>query len=301
MSNMALHLDVNETMANTSFNSTSNDEESELSKTVIGLLLMAFLLVVALSNLLVVLSLRYHKKIVISDILLCSLSMSDFINGIFALQILIFTKYLVAKPWEKVVCDIFVVLVNSLRFASGSTVALIALERAFLLVFPTQYHIRVTISKAKKAVAVVWVASILLGLLPFLGVGHSGFDDGKCLYQFYFLGQSTAVILLIVSFLLLTSALVCFIAITLSSKRFIQRQKILAPGMNKDETDSAKKTSTANIRRVTVNSITSSEDTDDVTASRTSIPPNIKSGTASRTNQPDIEDAKPRIKLPMAT
>lgn len=196
-----------------------------ISNTAFGLLLEAVVITVVVVNLMVLISMKYHTKILATDVFIFSLSLADVLVGTFSLQFLAITRYFMDKPWSKVACDIFVVSLNTLRFAAGFTIALIALERTYLIVCPLWYHVKVTIPKAKIAVAILWIVSFLLGLLPVIGVGHSSFNNGQCLYQFYFLGISTSVILLTTAFLLMISAFVCLVIIKVTGNRFIQRQK----------------------------------------------------------------------------
>jgi hypothetical protein len=184
-------------------------------------------MVVVIGNLLVQLSLRYHKKIIVTDILLFSLSLADFVDGILPLQIVVFMNYFVQKPWTRVLCDLYVVAVNTLRFASAGTVSLIAAERTYLLVFPFKYHTKVSKTKARKVVALTWILSLFFGILPVIGVGHTGFKDGQCMYQLSDLGIEYAIIILTVAFLLLFLVLTCFVAIKMSGGKFIKRQSVM--------------------------------------------------------------------------
>ena len=63
---------------------TRDDREvTSLSPLVIGLILEAGILAVALGNLLVLLSLKFQRHWLITDILLLSLSAADFVGGSF--------------------------------------------------------------------------------------------------------------------------------------------------------------------------------------------------------------------------
>lgn len=211
-------------------NTTSSmpgSDEMPVSPLVLGLILEPGIIVVVFGNLLVLLSLRYHKKIIVTDILLFSLSLADFVDGIFPLQIVVFMNYFVQKPWTRILCDLYIVVVNTLRFASAGTVSLIAAERTYLLVFPLKYHTKVTKTKARKVVALTWILSLLFGILPVIGVGHTGFRNGQCLYQLSDLGMHYAIIILTVAFSLLFLVLTCFVAIKLSGGKFIKRQSVM--------------------------------------------------------------------------
>ncbi|XP_020614936.1 beta-2 adrenergic receptor-like, partial [Orbicella faveolata] len=169
-------------------------------------------------------SLKFQKHWLITDVLLLSLSTADFVGGAFALQIVIFMNYFLLEKWTAFNCGLYIVVVHSLRFASAGTVTLMAIDRAFMILKPFKYHTTITTSRVKKLVVFTWVGAILFASLPFMGVGKSGYKDGKCLYHLTDLGNTYSVLILTVSFLLLTSVLVCYFAIKSSSTKFIQRQ-----------------------------------------------------------------------------
>ena len=212
------------TTAFTSRGTSENEEVTSLSPVAIGLILEAGILAVALGNLLVLLSLRFQKHWLITDILLLSLSAADFVGGAFSLQIVIFMNYFLQQKWTAFNCGFYIVVVNSLRFASAGTVTLMAIDRAFLILKPLKYHTTITTSRIKKLVVFTWVSAILFASLPFMGVGKSGYEDGKCFYHLTDLGNTYSILILTASFLLLTSVLVCYFAIKYSSTKFIKRQ-----------------------------------------------------------------------------
>ena len=197
---------------------------STLSPLAIGLILEAGILAVALGNLLVLLSLKFQKHWLITDILLLSLSVADFVGGAVALQIVIFMNYFLQQKWTAFNCGLYIVVGHSLRFASAGTVTLMAIDRAFMILKPLKYHTTITTSRVKKLVVFTWVGAILFASLPFMRVGKSGYEDGKCFYHLTDLGNTYAILILSVSFLLLTSVLVCYFAIKSSSTKFIERQ-----------------------------------------------------------------------------
>ncbi|XP_032240281.2 histamine H2 receptor [Nematostella vectensis] len=212
----------------------STTDTPPLSPLTIGLILEPAIVLVVLGNLLVLVSLRCQRNLIVTDVLLFSLSLADFVDGLIPLQIVIFMNYFVQQPWAKSLCDAFVIIVNTMRFASAGTVTIIALERTFLIVSPLKYHTTVTISKAKKLVALLWIISIFFGILPFLNVGHSGYHDGNCLYQLYDLGTEYAIVILAFSFLLLAVVLSCYVAAKLSSLKFIKRQSDMVEKLASD-------------------------------------------------------------------
>lgn len=204
---------------------TSNDDEiTSLSPFALGLILEVGIMAVMLGNLLVVVSLKVQKHWLITDILLLSLSTADFISGAFPLQLVVFMNYFVQKNWTESLCGFYIVIVNSLRFASAGTVTLMAIERAFMILSPFKYHTTITNSRVKKIVVFTWLVAIFFGSLPFMGVGKSGYDDGKCFYHLTDLGKTYAILIISVSFMLLALVLVCYIAIKSSSIQFIRRQ-----------------------------------------------------------------------------
>lgn len=205
-------------------NPDDDDEKSSLNPFVIGLILESGILAVVFGNLLVLLSLRVQKYWAITDILLLSLSTADFVGGSFPLQIVIFMNYFLQQNWTEFLCGFFIVMVNTLRFASAGTVILITIERALMILWPLKYHTTITISRIKKAVLFNWLIAVFFASLPFMGVGKSGFEDGKCFYHLADLGRTYAILIVSTSFVLLAIVLICWIAIKSSSTRFIRRQ-----------------------------------------------------------------------------
>ena len=200
---------------------------TSLSPLALGLFLEAGILAVALGNLLVLLSIKFQKQWVITDILLLSLSTADFIGGAVPLQILIFMNYFVQRRWTPFLCGFYIVVVNALRFASAGTVTLIAVERAFMILSPFKYHTTITTSRVKKLVMFTWLNAVLFASLPFLGVGKSGYEDGKCFYHLTHLGNAYAILIVSASFILLALVLACYFAIKTSSTQFIKRQTVM--------------------------------------------------------------------------
>lgn len=204
---------------------TSEDEDiTSLSPLVIGLILEGGILAVMLGNLLVLVSLKFQKHWLITDFLLLSLSTADFIGGAFPLQLVVFMNYFVQQNWTASLCGVYIVVVNSLRFASAGTVTLMAVERAFMILSPFKYHTTITTSRVKKLVVFTWLNAVFFGSLPFMGVGKSGYEDGKCFYHLTDLGKTYAILIVSASFLLLALVLACYIAIKSSSSQFVKRQ-----------------------------------------------------------------------------
>ena len=221
------------TMVNTTFRTTrppldSNGESEDLitslSPLTVGLILEFGVVSVILGNLLVLASLKVQEHWVITDVLLFSLSLADFIDGFLPLQLVIAMNYFIERDWTLHLCGAFIGVVNFLRFASAGTVTLIALERTFMIVFPFKYHTTLTLSRVKKLIIFTWIISAFFASLPFIGVGKVGYDGGKCFYHLSDLGKTYAILILSVSVLLLTIVLGCYIAVKLSSEQFIRRQ-----------------------------------------------------------------------------
>ena len=212
------------TEPSTAHKSTDTEESITLSPFAVGLMLEAGILALVFGNLLVLLSLRFQKHWVVTDVFLLSLSTADFLGGSFPLQIVIFMNYFLRKEWTAFLCGLYIIVVNSLRLASASTITLIAIERAFMILSPFKYHTTITLSRIKKAVVFTWFIGVLFASLPFMGVGKSGYEEGKCFYHFTDTGRTYAILMLITSFVLLTIVLACCIAIKCSSTKFIRRQ-----------------------------------------------------------------------------
>lgn len=204
--------------------SASTGEPNTLNPFAVGLILEAGILAVVFGNLLVLISLRFLKDWLVTDVLLLSLSTADFVDGTLPLQLIIFMNYFIQQKWTAFLCDLYIIVVNSLRFASAGTVTLIAVERAFMILSPLKYHTKVTVSRIKKAVVITWLIAVFFAILPFIGVGTSGYEEGKCFYHLTDMGRAYAILILSASFLLLTIVSACCIAIKSSSSRFISRQ-----------------------------------------------------------------------------
>jgi hypothetical protein len=110
--------------------------------------------------------------------------------------------------------------------ASGSTVTIIAAERAFLVVSPIKYHTMVRATRVKKIVLGIWLFALFSSVLPFIGVGHSSYREQNrtCLVQLYDLGFRFAIIIELIGCTHLLLTLGSYVAIKMSTKKFVRRQ-----------------------------------------------------------------------------
>lgn len=205
-------------------NTTAESKEGFVSPLIIGLLLQLVALVDSLGNLMVIIAVALCKKWIITDVVLMSLSLADFLDAFVALEMVIFIKYFKVISWSRFSCDAFVVLVYTFRMASATTVTLIAVERAYILVCPLKHHTTVTPAKIKRFVVAVWIFAVVCAILPLIGVGNSGFQRQECVFQLYELGKSYTIFFEVIGLFMLTLVLSCYIAIKTAGGKFIKRQ-----------------------------------------------------------------------------
>lgn len=180
-------------------------------------------------HLLILTTLCLYKPWNIADLLLFSLSMADAINAAIPLQMLnILNNFIGPDLWTPASCAVFVILTYTFRIASVCTITLISGDRAILLTRPLQHHIIVTTGRARKAVVAIWLFSIFMAILPFIGVGQRGYRAGYCFYQLFDFGVVYGYIIESIGILQLVLVLICFIAIKVTSGKFVKRQSTMA-------------------------------------------------------------------------
>ena len=197
-----------------------------------GLVLQSAIVVVFLGNSLVLITLGCFRHWTSVDVLLSSLALADLLDSIVALQVITVVKYYLQRPVAKPLCDAFVGLVYTFRMASSTTVTFIAVERALLVTQPFRHHTLVSPTLTKKLLLGIWLSSIFFSILPFIGVGRSGFRKGTCLYQLYDLGKAYAILVEVYGAIMLSVVLFSYFAIKLSSKMFIRRQTLMTGHLN---------------------------------------------------------------------
>ena len=208
-------------------NTTTN--EGALSPLTTGMVLELVAIAGSLANLLVIAAIALCKNWIITDVLLLSLSTADFLDTFIALHMVIFLKYFKIASWSRISCDAFVALLYTFRMASATTVTIIAVERAYILVFPLKHHTMVTLKKIKRSVIIVWIFAFVCSILPFIGVGHSGFQNHECYFQLYELGESYTIFIEVVGLFMLALVLSCYIAVKNAGRKFIKRQSTFTP------------------------------------------------------------------------
>jgi len=195
----------------------------------LGLVVQAVIILLICGHFLIITTLGLYKPWNIADLLLFSLSVADAVNAAIPLQMLnILNNFIGPHLWTRESCTVFVILTYTFRIASVCTITLISGDRAILLTRPLQHHIIVTTGRARIAVVTIWLFSIFMSVLPFIGVGKPGYRDGFCFYQLFDFGVAYGYIIESVGIMQLIIVLVCFIAIKLSSWKFVKRQSTMA-------------------------------------------------------------------------
>lgn len=237
--------------SNLSTESGTNGASDE-TNVIVGIVVELVILVLVAGNLLMILTLVHYRPWSITDLLLFSLSFSDIINGAIPVHILnIVNSFYGQNVWTSGLCSAFIWMTFTLRMISVFTITLISAERMLMLTRPLHHHSVITIRKARLAVAGVWIAAIFIAILPFIGAGKSGFKNGYCHYQLYVLGIAYGYIIEAIGIIQLILVLACFIAIRLSSGKFIKRQSVMAAANQTGRRDSqGKAQETAGIKQV---------------------------------------------------
>ena len=211
----------------------------------LGLVVEVVILFLVCGHFLIITTLSLYKPWNIADLLLFSLSVADAINAAIPLQMLnLVNNFIGPETWSQASCAVFVILTYTFRIASVCTITLISGDRAILLTRPLQHHIIVTIGRARIAIVAIWLFSIFMSILPFIGVGTSGYRNGFCFYQLFDFGLAYGYVIESIGIIQLIIVLVCFIAIKLSSGRFVKRQSTMAAsrqtgGKNKQARETA--------------------------------------------------------------
>lgn len=206
---------------------TKLDTVKNVDTFMFALILQSTIFLVFLGNALVLVALTCYRNWTSPDVLLFSLSLADLLDSIVALELITVVKYFLGRQMGRTMCDAFVTLVYTFRIASSSTVTVIAVERALLLIYPLWHHTMVTTPRVKKFVAVIWLFSIFSAVLPLMGVGHSGFKNGVCFSQLYDLGKEYTIFVEVYGALMLLAVFASYFAIRFSAKMFIRRQTLM--------------------------------------------------------------------------
>lgn len=192
-----------------------------------GLIFQSSIIVVVFGNALVLAALSCYRNWTSADVLLFSLSLADILDSIVALQLLTIVKYYMGRHMSKSLCNVFIGLVYTFRVAAATTITVIAVERAMLLIQPFRHHTLITASRIKKFVVGIWLFSVFSAILPLIGVGHTGYRNGECFSQLYDLGKAYAIYIEVFGAIQLLAVLGSYFAIKLSGKMFIRRQTIM--------------------------------------------------------------------------
>ena len=218
--------------SNVSRNATSTPNVKSTSfqaNPTLGLVVEVVVIFLICGHFLIVATLLRYKPWNIADLLLSSLSIADVVNAAIPLQMLnIVNNFIGPHLWTRASCAVFVILTYTFRIASVCTITLISGDRAILLTRPLQHHIIVTVGRARKAVLAIWLFSFFMAILPFIGVGKPGYRAGYCFYQLFDFGVVYGYIIESIGIIQLIIVLICFIAIKVTSGKFVKRQTTMA-------------------------------------------------------------------------
>lgn len=199
------------------------------SNPILGLIVELVIAFLICGHLLILATLALYKPWNVADLLVFSLSMADTVNAALPLQMLnVVNNFIGPDLWTRPSCAVFVILTYTFRIASVCTITLISADRAILLTRPLQHHIFVTTGRARKAVVAIWLFSIFMAVLPFIGVGHPSYNKGYCFYHLFDFGKLYGFIVISIGIVQLVLVLICFITIKVTSIKFVKRQFVMA-------------------------------------------------------------------------
>lgn len=226
---MSLSLTTAESFTSNVTTTAASDPAYFQSNLILGLIVELVIAFLICGHFLILATLFLYKPWNIADLLIFSLSIADTVNAVIPLQMLnVLNNFIGPHLWTRASCVVFVIFTYTFRIASVCTITLISGDRAILLTKPLQHHIIVTIGRARKAVVAIWLFSIFMAVLPFIGVGHPSYDKGYCFYQLYDFGTLYGVIVISIGIVQLVLVLICFIAIKVTSVKFVRRQSLMA-------------------------------------------------------------------------
>ena len=131
----ASRMNTEDVLSNKTTASTVEAQEN-LNPILLAFILQSSIIVVVFGNALVLIALACYRNWTSADVLLFSLSLADILDSIVALQLITIVKFFMGKHMVEPLCNVFVGLVYTFRVASATTVTVIAVERAMLLVQP---------------------------------------------------------------------------------------------------------------------------------------------------------------------
>jgi 5-hydroxytryptamine receptor 7 len=202
----------------------------------LGLTIELAILLILLENLLILLTTRLYKKLKIVDMLILSLAGSDFVNALLPLQILNVKANFIITSWPPLLCGTFVWTTYTLRIASVSTVSLMSIEKAMLLINPLKYYTQLTLCLARKLILGAWVLSAIIATLAAtLKNYQTDNKDVHCRYQPHEFGLGFGVFVEAIAVFHFVIVLGSYVAMVVSSKGFRRRQKSMLSSQRKKE------------------------------------------------------------------
>lgn len=201
----------------------------------LGLFLEVIIVFIVIENLLVLFIIRLYKKVRIFDLLILSLSLSDFVNGLLPLQIINIKRNFVATLWSRSLCGSFIWMTYTLRLASLCTVSLMSMEKAFLLYNPLRYYTQFTFSLTRKLVVLAWLTSTVLATLPAAFTTMTPYKSKVyCRHLPYEFGLGFGILIEVIGLFHFIFVLCSYIAMLISTREFRKRQKTMLRGQNID-------------------------------------------------------------------
>ena len=224
---------------NSTGNITDNGTNTSGVNLPLGLAIELVAFIILSENLLILLTTHLYKKLKVVDMLILSLAGSDFINALLPLQILNVKANFIISPWPSWLCDTFIGTTYALRMASLSTVTLMSIEKAMLLVHPLKYYTHLTSSLTRKLILAAWVSSGVIAILPAtFRKSQPEIEDVHCRYQPYQIGLGFGAFVEAIGMLHFVIVLGSYVVMVVSSKGFRRRQKSMLSSQRKrpDET-----------------------------------------------------------------
>jgi hypothetical protein len=200
----------------------------------LGLAIELAVFLILSENLLILLTTRLYKKLKVVDMLILSLAGSDFVNALLPLQILNVKANFIISPWPPWLCATFIGTTYALRFASLSTVSLMSIEKAVLILHPMRYYTQLTLSLTRKLILAAWVSSAIIATLPATFRKHQReYKDVHCRYQPHQFGLGFGAFVETIGMLHFVIVMASYVVMVVSSKGFRRRQKSMLSSQRK--------------------------------------------------------------------
>ncbi|XP_054915937.1 trace amine-associated receptor 13c-like [Poeciliopsis prolifica] len=135
-------------------------------------------------NLLVIISVSHFRKLhTPTNVLLLSLSVSDFLVGLLLMPLELHRK---VACWENALCSLYGFLIAHVVSASIGTIVLIAADRYVAVCDPLRYPTKITMGRVKCCVCLCWISNAVYRLVflkdELFQPGGSKSCVGQCAY-----------------------------------------------------------------------------------------------------------------------